>query len=676
MHPRALCRPPFGHCLATLALSACATTGHAADPSSTPGGPSQDLTELSLEELASLEVVSVQKRPQALKDATAAVTVISGKEIAGSGATSIPALLRRVPGMHVARLDSSQWAMGIRGFTNSVARAQLAVQDGRSLYTPLFAGTYWDVQNPFLEDVDQIEVVRGPGGTLWGANAVTGIINIITKDAGRTQGGLVALGGGNEERGFGRARFGGRWRGGTAYRVYGAYFNRAPQDHRTTPDYDGWHMYQGGFRIDWTRTPAETLTVQGDLYRGQAGRRNTFASFTAPYVTTLEEDARLSGGNLRTRWRRTLGEGREVNVQGYYDRTNRQEPNFSEGRDTFDLDAQCRLALPARQELVFGLGYRVSDGRTRSVPTLAFLPPDRTDDLASAFVEDTLQLVPGRLRLALGTKVEWNDYSGFELQPSVRLAFNATARHGLWLALTRAVRTPTRFDRDLVLNVAAAPGRPVFARLLGDPRFDTERARALEAGYRAQLSPHLSLDVAGFYNRYPNLVSYEAGAPFVEAGRVVLPLRTANGTVGTVGGVEASADVRPAERWLLRAGYSYLNMRVSPQLSSNDSGSGAVEDGSPRHQVFVSSTASLPRRVSLDALWRWVARLPSQDVPAYSELDVHVRWRATEHVELALAGQNLLHPRHLEFGTGSIGGADRSDVRIRRAVYAQATFHW
>jgi iron complex outermembrane receptor protein len=646
------------------------------DPQATAPPPPRDLTELSITELANLRVTSVQKRPEFLKDTPAAVSVITTEEIEASGATSIPALLRRAPGVHVARLDASQWAIGIRGFTNSVARSQLALMDGRSLYTPLFAGTYWDVQNTFLEDVDRIEVVRGPGGTLWGANAVNGIINVITKSSADTQGGLIVLGGGNQERAFGRGRFGGHWGDEATYRLHGAYFNRAAESHPDADGYDAWHMYQGGLRTDWSPRPSDTLTVQGGVYSGRAGRQTTFATFTPPFVQTLEQDADLSGGNLRTRWNRALSEGREITVQAYYDRTNRQEPHFSEDRDTFDLDAQYRFVLRGRQEIVAGLGYRVSDGRTTSVPTIAFVPPEQTDDLFSAFVQDTLQVVPGRVRITLGTKVERNDYSAFEFQPSGRVMFHPSPTQGFWVGVTRAVRTPTRFDRDLVLNVTINPGTPTFARLLGDDGFETERSLVYEAGYRGQLSRRLSVDIAGFYNRYPNLVSYEVGAPFAETGRLIIPLRAANGTDGMVGGIEVSSDLRPSDRWLLRASYSYLNMQISPQLSSNDTGASATEDASPRHQLWVSSTTNLPGRLVVGALFRWVTRLPSQEVDAYAELDLRLWWRALEHVELAVTGQSLLHGRHVEFGSGTVGGRRASVGGIRRSVHAQAAFRW
>src|SRR5258707_11189366 len=271
----------------SLVVLTWATVALAPAPQPSPQQAPLDLTQLSLAELADLKVTSVERRPGLLKDTPAAVSVITAEEIGTSGATSIPALLRRAPGVHVAQLDASQWAIGIRGFTNSVARSELALMDGRSLYTPLFAGTYWDVQNAFLEDVDRIEVVRGPGGTLWGANAVNGVVNIISKSASDTRGGLIVLGGGNQERGFGRARFGGGWGDKGTYRLYGMYFNRAAEYHPGSGGYDDWHTYQGGFRTDWTPRTSDTLTVQGDIYSGRAGRRTTFATFSPPYAETV-----------------------------------------------------------------------------------------------------------------------------------------------------------------------------------------------------------------------------------------------------------------------------------------------------------------------------------------------------------------------------------------------------
>ena len=645
-----------------------------APPAALRAGQQADLTTLSLEQLLQTKVISVSKQEETRLATPAAVHVVTGADVVQSGARTLPDALRLSPGVHVARNTASQWAIGIRGFTGTLARAQLALIDGRSVYTPLFAGTYWDVQDVLLDDLERIEVVRGPGGTLWGANAVNGIVNVISKSAADTQGGLVVLGAGNQERGFGRARYGGRWSGG-AYRVYGLYHSRAPEQHPDGVDFDGWHMLRGGFRSDWTREPSQTLTVQGDVYTGRAGQRTTFARFDPPFVETVERDASLSGGNLRARWQRALTGTREIRIQVYYDRTHRGEAAFSETRDTYDLDAQYRFRLPGRHEVLAGIGYRLSDGRTRSLPALGFVPPERTDDLFSAFLEDTVELVPGRLQVAVGSKVERNDYSGFELQPSVRLGFETRPGQRLWAAVTRAVRTPTRFDRDLVFNTAFVAGTPAFARLLGDDGFETERSLVYETGYRARLSPRVALGLAAFHNRYPNLVSYEVGEPFLEPGRVVVPLRTANGTHGNVTGVEIDCDVRPLDGWLVRGTYSYLNMSVSPQVSSNDTGSGAVEDASPRHMASVASTLRLPGRVTLGAFYRWLARLPSRDIPAYSELDFHVAWRLSGRLELTAAGRNLLHPHHPEW-SATVGELTDRDAGVRRSFHVQAAVTW
>jgi iron complex outermembrane recepter protein len=309
------------------------------------------------------------------------------------------------------------------------------------------------------------------------------------------------------------------------------------------------------------------------------------------------------------------------------------------------------------------------------VPTIAFVPPDQTDDLFSAFAEDTVSLVPGRLRLTAGTKIERNDYSDFEIQPSVRLLFNASASHAFWTAVTRPVRTPTRLDRDLVLNLTVMPGVPAFVRVLGDPGFETERSLVYEAGYRGQLSSHLSADVAAFYNRYPNLESFEPGTPFVEMDRLILPLSAANGNEEHVSGLEVGADIQPSSAWLLRAAYSYLDLQIDPKPGSNDAGSSSVGGSSPRHQAYLSSTARVTEKIRVGGLFRWVTRLPTQQVPAYAELDLHIGWRALDHVELGLAGQNLLHARHEEFGTGTIDNG-APEVEIRRSVYAHASFRW
>jgi iron complex outermembrane receptor protein len=652
----------------SLAVAVLLLCGAPAFSEETPPPPAKpELTELSLAELANIRVTSVSKRPEERFQSAAAVYVITSDEIRRSPARTIPQLLRSVPGVDVARVDASQWAIGVRGFTSTLSRAMLVLIDGRSVYSPLFAGTYWDVQDVLLEDVERIEIIRGPGGSLWGANAVNGVINIITRSAKDTAGGIVSGGGGKEETGFGSGRYGGALGAGGHYRVWGKYFDRDAEFHATGDAYDAWHMYRGGFRADWDLRSSAALTVQGMLYGGHAGRLTTFAAYDPPFVRTVQGDDDLGGGHVYSKWTRPLGGGSELSVQAYYDRTHRNEPNFREDRDTFDLDAQYQARLPGRQQIVAGLGYRFSDSRTGGPPTVAFEPPKRGDALYSAFVEDSIEVVPDRVRLTLGSKLERNDYSGFEWQPSVRLGWSPRADHFAWGAVSRTVRTPSRLERDLALTAASNASAPIFFRVLGTPAFEAERAVVYEAGYRFRLGGRALLDLAAFHNHYPNLSSIEPGAPFREPGRQVIPFQFANGLDGKVSGAELSADLRASARWRLRGGYAFLDMNLRPKPGSRDTTSSSAARGNPRHEVTASSSWTLPRGLLVDAWYRWIGQRPSRSVAAYSEIDARVAWRMGTHLELAAAGLNLLHAHHAEFG-----GA----IEIERSIYGEAKWRW
>ena len=628
----------------------------------------RDLTSMSLEELASTKVTSVSKTEEPRFRTPAAVQVVTAEDIRRAGATSIVEALRLAPGVHVARINSNQWGVGIRGFTNRLARAQLALMDGRSLYNPLFAGTYWETQDTLLEDVERIEIVRGPGGTLWGANAVNGIVNIVTKDAKDTQGGFVSAGGGNEERAFLRARYGGAIADKGSYRVYGKYFRRDAAFHATTDDFDAWHMAQGGFRTDWKLRGDDRLTVQGDAYSGRAGERATLSFYERPYQRTVERQAPLSGGNVTARWAHFM-DGSALTVNTYYDRTNRAEPSFRESRDTFELDAQHQFGLGERQRVVWGLGYRLSDGRGRGSETLTFNPPDRADHIFSAFVHDDIGLVKDRLHLSVGTKVERNQYTGFELQPSARMIWAPAPRQAVWAAASRAVRTPSRVERDLALTAALSPTVPLFARIIGNEDFTSEKTWAYEAGYRIQPADRLSLEAAAFHDRYGDLTSLEQDRPFVENGRQILPYRFANLVRGRSSGVEVTSLAHLSTRWSISAEYSYLSLHLETRPGSTDRTSVASAGSSPRHMARAQSSWSLPGHVDVDLGFRWIDRLPSQKVPAYSELDARAGWFVVPRLELAIVGQNLLHGHHLE-----LGGSD--PTQIERSVYGEARWRW
>ena len=636
-----------------------------------PPAPARDLTALSLSELAELEVTSVSKKPEKSWNTPAAISILTSLDLRHAGTTTLVDALRAVPGVHVARIDSSKWAVGIRGFTSRLSRSQLVLMDGRSVYTPLFAGTYWEVQDTLLDDVERLEVVRGPGGTLWGANAVNGVVNVITKGTRDTQGGMLAAGGGTEETGFVRGRYGARLGDRGFYRAYAKYSDRGATFHDPPSDFDRWHLGQLGFRTDWELGASDQLKVQGDTYRGAAGQRTSFTAYEPPYTRRLEDEARFSGGNVLSRWRRVLGGASELAVRVYYDRTYRDETSFREARDTADFEVQHRVRLGGRHDVVWGSGYRVSWGRSRGIETIAFSPADRTDHLFTGFVEDEVALAPGRLRLDLGAKVEHNSYSGFALQPSARVLWTPASRQVLWAGITRAVRTPSRVEHDLLLTTTLSPSAPLFARITGSHAFVPETVVAYEAGVRLQPSSRLLLDAAAFHNRYPNLLSLEAGAPFAERGRQILPFVMANLLKGRTRGAELSAHFQLTRAARLHGSYSFLDMRLSPAPGSTDTSQSRAEGASPRHRVHLRADWTLPRQVDVGARVRWTDELPAQKVSAYTGLDARVAWRPYRQIELAVVGSDLLQPRHPEFGGGAAGLA-----QVERAVFAEAVWRW
>jgi iron complex outermembrane recepter protein len=653
-----------------LALLIALTAVSGAAESGSAGATILELKQLSLEELMGVEVTSVSKKEEKLFDAAAAIYVMTQEDIRRSGATNIPEALRYVPGLEVVRLNANTWQISARGFVTT-ANKILVLIDGRSVYTPLFAGVFWDVQNTLLEDIDRIEVIRGPGGTLWGANAVNGVINIITKSTKETQGWLVTAGGGTEERGFGGVRYGGKLGENARYRFYAKYFNR---DDMLLPDgtdaTDAWQIGQGGFRVDWDASHNNSLTFQGDLYGGEAGGQETF-SLTPPFLTTTE--ASLGGGNVLGRWTHHFSDVSDVQLQVYYDRTERRIPLFfAEDRDTFDVDVQHRFPWGSRQDILWGFGYRYTKDKVGDSFSLSIVPDRRATDLLSLFVQDEITLLPNRLRLTLGSKFEHNDFSGFEVQPNVRLAWTPSAQQTVWAAVSRAVRTPTRLEHDIGLNVVATPSVPVTVLSVFPNRdFVAEEMLAYELGYRIQPHPRLSLDIAAFYNIYDNLLSLEGPGPLqLSPPVVVIPFTQANKLQGETYGVEVSVNYHLTQWWRWQVGYSFLAIQLWPTPGSVDIVSeAAAERSAPHHQVFWRSLLNLPAKVELDTGLRYVDALPSQRVGAYVALDVRLGWRPIHNLELAVVGQNLLDNRHLEFSSNF-------RTEIQRGVYGKVTWRY
>ena len=646
---------------------------------------SGDPVALTLEELMEVPVTSVAKKRQKLSESPAAVTVISSEDIKRSGATSIPELLRSVPGLHVARIDSNKWAVSSRGFNGRFSNKLLVLIDGRSSYTPLFSGVYWEVQDTFLEDIDRIEVIRGPGSALWGANAVNGVVNIITKHARETQGGLLSFGAGTEEIGFGGMRYGFKLQDNSHLRVYGKYFNRdnlvGNLGGRSS---DRWDALRAGFRLDWEGSGSDHLTLQGDLYDAQAGQGFSFMSPTAPFRTNHGAPAPIdmSGGNVLAAWRRPLASS-EMRLQVYYDRTQRADNGFIEQRDTLDVEFQQGLDLGSRNELLFGFGYRFSTDNINSLSSLMVVPDKRSDNLLSAFVQDELRLVDDRLRLTLGSRFERNSYTGFEIQPSVRALWVLRPRHSVWAAVSRAVRTPSRVEHDFRMNrpvpVDAPPSSmplPNAAMVFfGNPSFRSEELVAYEVGYRFPAQNQLTLDIAGFWNVYDNLKVTEAGEAFFETSSgspyIALPFWVENGMQGDSHGLELNVDWTPSNWWRLQVAYTYFEMDLR-----SDSEPGAPHGRSgPRHQAFLRPSLELPGALPrADLRIRYVDELVgSIPVSGYVACDVQLAWKLGESWQLSLVGQNLLEPHHLEFVSEL---DDNQPVEVERGIYFKASWEY
>ena len=604
-----------------------------------PAQAPRALKKLSLEELFDLEVTSVSQRPESLSKVAAAVHVVTQDDLRRRGATSIPEALRDIPGVEVAQVDSRNYAITARGSNGTVANKLLVLIDGRSVYTPLFSGVFWDVQDVFLEDVEQIEVIRGPGATVWGANAVNGVINIITQDAQHTQGWIVTGGGGSYETGFGGARYGAALGPNAFLRVYGKHFNRdATQRPNGDEAGDSWWMSQGGARVDWSASEADHLTLQGDGYGGREHQAGPDA-------------VDLAGGNALAHWTRRYSDVSDLQVSFYYDRTDRESPPiFHEILDTYDAELRHHFAPWRGHDVVWGLGYRRTHDAVANSPGFAFLPQYLTQDLFSGFVQDELALASD-VRFTLGTKIEHNDYTGVEIEPSARLAWTPRPTRTIWGAVSRAVRTPSRLDRDLFL-----PATPPF-QLAGGPGFDSEVLYSIELGAKLQPAPSLTASISTFYNLYDDLRSLEMGPPAF----------LANGLEGRAVGVETEAGWQATPSCRLTAGYTYLDLDFDAEEGSTDVSQAAQKGDSPRHQAHLRSALNLPHGMTLDAGARYVGELSHQRVPDYLTADVRWGWQVLPELEIAVVGRNLVEPRHAEFGLP----ATRREVP--RSVYGKLT---
>ena len=620
-----------------------------------------DLTELSLEELMEIEIISASKKEERLFEAAAAVYVITGEDIRRSGVTSIPEALRMVPGMEVAHIDANKWAITSRGFNDLFANKLLVLIDGRSVYTPLFSGVFWEAQDVLLEDVERIEVIRGPGAALWGANAVNGIINILTKSARDTQGGFLVTGVGSEERGFGCFRYGGKVGEEVYYRVYAKYFNRDNFVHASGKEAaDGWDVLRGGFRMDWDISDHNSLTLGGDIYDGDAGLTyRVIDSLEPPYERTFDFAVPIKGGDVLGRWEHTFSDVSDLALQLYYDRAEREDAVVEGYLHKFDVDFQHRFGSGECQEIVWGFGYRFMSDEISGDFLMSVHPERRDYDLLSAFAQDEITFVEDRLRLTLGSKFEHNDYTGFEIQPNVRLLWTPHDRHTAWGAISRAVRTPsrgeddTRIVREVLPSGLISPDFPTAIVVLGSRDFESEELLAFETGYRVRPTDRFFLDVAAFYSLYDKLLTVEPGTPYREAfpppEHVVVPLIADNKMEGETYGVELEGDCRVLDWWRLRAKYAYLQMQIHLYEGSSYTPGEDWEGISPHHQLSLRSSMDLPGRLELDLEGRYVDDLPDIDIQSYLSCDIRLGWNPIENLEATVVGQNLLNDHHPEF---------------------------
>ena len=619
-------------------------------------------------------VTSVGKKVQRASETAAAIFVITPDDIRRSGVTSIADALRLAPGLQVARVSSNRWAISARGFNGAFSNKLLVLIDGREVYSPSFGGVYWDVQDTPLEDIERIEVIRGPGASLWGANAVNGVINIITRAAQETQGGSLRAGGGSLEQGYGSLRYGGRLGNDTYGRVYAKGTRRGSFDLRGGGNADDrWSMVQTGFRIDRDGGTGKTLLLEGGAYESDYRQLVLHPTSVAPYNIYTQQPSRASGFNLLGRWRQALSMGSELSLQGYYDHSYRFDGYITQERDTFDLEFQHRWFWGSRQDIVWGLGYRLlKDRLTWEINGGSVVPGTVNRQLFNAFLQDDISLIRNRLTLTLGAKLQHNDYTGFEGQPSARLFWNISPQQSAWAAISRAVRIPNRAECCVnALNAAVPPGTevkgvttplPVEFSTLGNRKFQSEKLWAYEVGYRIKPRDNISIEATAFYNRYTSLRSWDLIDVQTEARPTSLIARFPFGNKLSADsyGTELNMEWRPFREWSLQAAYSYLqfNFNASPTVFVADSGT------YPQQQAFLRSSLTPSPDWDFDLWLRYVDRLPLGDlmlptyldpIPAYLSLDARLAWRPIKGLELSAVGQNLLQPSHAEFAQESFG---------------------
>ncbi|MFH2045356.1 MAG: TonB-dependent receptor [Pseudomonadota bacterium] len=647
-----------------------------------------DLTELSIRELmeVEIEITTGSRKSQTLANTAAAAFVITQEDIRRSGVTSIPEALRMVPGLQVARIDANKWAISSRGFNSRVSNKLLVLIDGRTVYSPLYTTVFWDIQDTLLEDIDRIEVIRGPGASLWGANAVNGVINIITKNTKDTTGGLVSVGAGKEERGFGSFRFGDKLGENAHYRIFGKYADRDESIYSSGRDAaDDWDIYTLGFRMDWNPTETDSVMFQANNSSTDSGSATTTPNLTPPYLTTLVEDNHNEDINFLVRWQSIFSNTSEMILQLYYDRTKQNLSIVGETRDTYDLDFQHRISPLKDHEIIWGLGYRLTKDNIKPSCNVSIDPNSRTDDLLSAFVQDDIKIFEDYLRLTIGAKFEYNDYTGFEFQPNIRALWTPDKQNSIWASFSKAIRTPSRAESNARVNFSLLPpgippnssGLPMLLQNIPNDNLKSEILYAYEIGYRNQISDLISMDITAFYNKYNNLRStnLDFTAVFFESdplpSHLVAPILLDNDIHGHTYGVEVYGQWQPFAWWKIKPAYSFFNINLTK--SSGSYSIESLDNAAPRHQLSLRSNMDLPMNLELDLWLRTVDDLPVINIDGYCMVDARLGWKPTQNLELSLAGQNIFDNQHKEFNDSVL---NLVSTEVERTYYLKVTWHF
>ena len=646
---------------------------------------SQDFTELSLEALMDVTVTSVSKKEENLMNAASAIYVISQEDIRRSGVTTIPEALRMAPGMHVARISANVWAITSRGFNTRFASNLLILIDGRSVYQIVTSGVDWDRVDLALEDVDRIEVIRGPGGTIWGANAVNGVINIITKHSKDTQGAMVSVGAGNEEEFFETVRFGAKLAEGVYLRAYEKYFRRDKHVSRGgDPAMDEWDAIRGGFRLDWDLSESNSLTFQGSYYDGTSSNwaKDVVTGMTPPESFRREQN--IDGGFFLARWEHLFSEQSDMALQFYYNRERRLNgPSPKIVLDTFDVDFQHRFSLGEKQEIVWGFEERVVlDSFDDEFFPLSFTPSERVSYQFSAFVEDDVALIHDILKLKIGSKFEENNYTGFEFQPSASLLWTPNERHSVWASISRAVRIPARVEVSGRNNSNFIPSPPApdptLVSFLGNEDIVSEELLSFQVGYRVKPSDESFLDITGFYNSYNNLINIETGAVVPEGTYFLLPLIADNQGNANTFGIEVAGELEVFKWWKLKGGFTWFNIDLFVDQSSNDT-TFATQNNDPRFQGHLRSYIDLPFDLEFDAAAYFVDEIFGFDsmgvpdsVPEYTRIDLRLGWRPIKELEISVTAQNVQDAKHSEFVNRRIQLSGRTQVE--RSIFGKITW--